>query len=38
MKLESIQENALTRLALMPRSEVMRGLSTTARIRRPMAE
>ncbi len=37
-KLESIQENTLTRSELMPASAVMRGLSTTARIRRPMLE
>ena len=34
--LDSIHENALTRSALMPASSVMRGLSTTARIWRPM--
>jgi len=37
-RLDSIHENALTRSALMPISAVMRGLSTTARIRSPMLE
>ena len=37
-KLDSIHENALTRSALMPASAVIRGLSTTARICRPMLE
>ena len=37
-KLESIHENALTRSELMPANAVMRGLSTTARIRSPMLE
>ncbi len=37
-KLESIHENALTRSELMPASAVIRGLSTTARIRSPMLE
>jgi hypothetical protein len=37
-RLDSIQENELTRSALMPTSAVMRGLSTTARIFSPMLE
>ena len=36
-RLESTQANAATHSALMPLSSVMRGLSTTARIWRPMA-
>ena len=35
-RLDSIHENVLTRSALIPASSVMRGLSTTARICRPM--
>ena len=37
-RLDSIHENVLTRSALIPASSVMRGLSTTARICRPIAD
>ena len=37
MKLESIHDDMLTRSELTPASSVRRGLSTTARMRRPMA-
>ena len=37
-RLDSIQANVLIRSALMPASSVIRGLSTTARIRRPSGD